>query len=331
MPLTVDVTAPGGDTVRAYARRMGIIDSRRSNLLRAFADRSFESDVMSAERTLIPNPTLPGKGSATTRTRNADWKATAGQPTQAFLVLAIDQSIEDAVELEYRDNIESPLNYLELNRRSMAAGLNTSIEDNIYAFLNTDSNFDSARSVEVGTRGTDNITPAGVVSGGVGEGIVQALLDISTDLASRNKLGPAMGDQIDRAPRGPVAVMHPQCFKAVATYLLAEKYPEIKIAEEVLDSISVRRREAYMGRLWGIDLYSSPVCAAPASASNTNKWNILIFSPDSWTYAERPPVIQYLTPETNQTGPSYLLREIRDFGRTLLDTSVLFRRQVHTN
>ena len=337
MPLTVGTAAPSGDLVRAYSRRMGRIDSNRANLLRAACARDEEATLQNVERAHIPNPTL--KSAPTDRSRNADWKAANYDQDQEFLTLAIDKSTEDAVALDYRDAIEAPLRYLELKRSKLMAGITTAIEDKLYGELVKDAHYPAASATVKKSNfvsdASAKVDKDGEADGAVGEFVVKSLARIGTTLTAANRMGPAMGTQIDRTARPVACFMNPFIFEATALYLLEEKYSLDSLTTEVLDSMSIRQREAYKGSLFGIDIMSTPAMFQPGAnaavgANGVGAWNALVFSPEAVQYAERPPTIQYLTPETNQTKPGYELKHIVDYGFLVTDPSFMFRIQVRT-
>ena len=86
--------------------------------------------------------------------------------------------------------------------------------------------------------------------------------------------------------------------------------------------------ELAVGKYRGLYIISSPDLAKPANAEDG--WPVLIGSSRAIYTGMVEPIVQVLTPETNQTSPNYEVREAVDHGRQLVNSSLIVRATVNS-
>ena len=101
--------------------------------------------------------------------------------------------------------------------------------------------------------------------------------------------------------------------------------------EALRDDRVLMPQAGFVGRLFGINLYESnlaPTSLVDDSGTDKKYQVILSGTTKATTFASRPPVTQVLTPETNQTGPRWALRQVRTYGRMVVDDDRLWATRV---
>lgn len=346
-----------GDLVTAFSRR-STLDFNRMSMLRRFADDR-SSEVNAAHQVLITDPVPTdhteqdstygmmakgsGKGQRTPDyARNDDDWEDGREVESKFLVLAVDQTVQNGADLKYLDMVEAPLNYLERQRAKMAAVMATDLEDDYYGFLDgisygevtastTKKRAFANREHPLGAATTTFINEDGKVTeataGKMGEAIYDGIMDFNTYLVNQNVLGPTAGATIGGSAGTPYVAMNPEVFQIFIKYFLEKRLSWDQLTESILSRNSLLGGEAYRGQIAGVPIYVTPAITKPAAGGT---WKIQAGTTMANAVAMRPPLTQFLTPETNQEKYRYKMRQVAFHGRIEVNPALNYRMTIPT-
>lgn len=328
------------------------VDLERRPTILPFFDRSWQAELLMNEQTTIQNWNLanaaPTEQSGFTRAQaKAAWQASK-ELARTQIVHKWTEQEQSAVDVPNLDMIQSPVRDLEKTRAAIATQLATKIEDNTVAYLTgltsveigtafnaaanpneggtgPNGNAGSIRKMTLGTN-TNSIDMNGVPANDTARDLIRLAIRRASTYFMRQLVltGVGVGNQ---RPSGLVAFMQPELLSVFADSMEdasggAWARPEQAAAE----GPSILRTERYAGRYRGVDVVGTPALPAPAAAG-TN-WAFFIMTREAVAFSRSNPVIQMLTPSTNQAAPVYRLRQLVWFGRQLVNRHLIMRVEI---
>ena len=126
------------------------------------------------------------------------------------------------------------------------------------------------------------------------------------------------------------AVMPIKLWRYYTDWLLDEKYQLDELTRSVLTGPSVFDSAMYRGNIHGVEIFTTSALSAPASSGSSQKWTFYLGVPQAITFAQRNPLVSFITPEDNQTGPDYLLRQIHTHGRLAVHENLIYKAEIPT-
>jgi len=312
------------DLVQLYSAQT-TIEINTGSILPNLLDRRWEPELQSAYRTKIPNPTYNTPASAFTR--GGDWK-TATVGAQTFINFDIDQYLEVGQTIDWLDVVELPINYLDRFRQSQRVQLNKGIEANLIAALEGLVTWTSGTNEFRYGDSTDNLArdtlkPA---TAAATQELIDSIFDIGVTYAKSGVIGPLAATPLGGVVGGLWCLMVPEIFRYLAAALLDKKYSLDTLTDPILRRQSVFNTGAYQGSLGNVQIFSHPGLTYPTQGSGqSDHVYTYIGVPQAMAFALRPPIVQFITPDQNQTGPDYLLRQIVPFGRVGVNTGLVNR------
>jgi len=337
------------DMEQRFSRRT-TVDVDRSPTVLALLDRGWQDELLEAEQTTIQNWNLASADAtvaALTRAgAKAAWQA-AKEMARTQIVFSWTQQAQQGVDVPYLDVVQSPVPTLNKVRAALAAALSRQIEDNIVAYLNGLATYTTAAPAagdlpaEAGNGpngnagkiwsksygdGSNYISVAGEPKGTGASLVKQALRDASVRFQRTNVLtGVGVGTT---QPSQPVCLLQPELLRVMADDMEDEASgawspPERAAAE----GPAILRGPRYGGTYRGIMLVSSNGLPAPSAKGS---WPFYVLCREAVTFARSMAIIQNLTPQTNQTGPTYISRALMFFGRQLVNAHLAVKPTIKT-
>ena len=84
--------------------------------------------------------------------------------------------------------------------------------------------------------------------------------------------------------------------------------------------------EPYTGKIYGTQVYSSNLMQVPAAGS---KWEIYMGTSTAMTVGLKPTYVQVISPQMNQAGPDWALRQIVRGGWTAINAPLRAKATIH--
>ena len=311
------------DLPRIFSRRTNDI-LRRSIFMEMFLNRSWESELQTNYAVKIPQQNEDA--TATSYTRGADWKTLEGYGVSQ-VEFAVDQHAETGVKIGREDQLESQLNLvarqIDINAYKMAKY----IHDNLFVVLRDGVKNDTTHREEKTTDSTKYLTDESKVNDTTVKADVGARIEkMCLKMVSSEWIG-----RDAAVSKSPVMLLDPVVYTAFLAFLEdKDTVPEIsKLSAFTQGSVAAPGLLSAMPQMSmnyrGVDIVATTMATHFNDSDSDPVYPILGFLPDSYaTYARRAPITQMLTPETNQTGPWYALRQIVDFGRFILNDDRAF-------
>jgi len=337
------------DMEARFSRRT-TVDVDTSPTVLALLDRSWQDELLDAEQTTIQNWNLasadPTIGALTRDSAKAAW-ASAKEMARTQIVFSWSRQSQQGVDVPYLDVVQSPVPTLNKVRAALAAALSREIEEDVVAYLNGLATYATAAPAkgdlptEAGDGPNGNagkiftksygdasnyISVAGDPKGTGAKLVKQALRDASVRFMRTNVLtGVGVGTP---QPSQPVALMQPELVRVMADEMEddasgAWSPPERAAAE----GPAIIRGPRYGGTYRGIMLVASNGLAAPAAKGS---WPFYVLCREAVTFARSMAIVQNLTPQTNQTGPTYISRALMFYGRQLVNAHLAVKPTIKT-
>lgn len=299
------------DLVRIYSA-VSTAKLRSRLIFTQLCNRDYEAQAQGAY--IVKVPTFANTVTASSYTKHADWKGV--QATDVNLAdLTMDQFLEVGNEVEGLDQIETMVDMVAGVADDQAYALAAGIDKNIAAAMI--AGVGTGNTTDVGTS-SNYIPETGVPSATAADSFVYDVIE-SMGL---KVMTAAIGGPAAQGSPTVWAVMRPYLFRSLRTYLLSKNWGDSLSTESFRDQRVGLPRPGFVGRVAGIDLYVSNN-VPDGSKSSKDQGQIICGTTRATTFASRPPIIQYLTPQTNQTVPAYYLRQIRNFGRLVTNGAII--------
>jgi len=302
----------------------------------AFAARDHEAELQNAYSVKIPkrNHTV----AATAYSRGGDWKAL--QETDISLQdMTMNLAAEVGNRIRREDVIESPLNLVvttaEEQGEAMAKKMNRDVYD---AMMNVDTGANGTLSGALsGTKGASNaawVDDTGAIQKS-GSGSLADDFMLTNLKAFRNAFINANMMFTGRIDYAPTVVMNPPLYYNLADYVLDEKLGDALNFEILRESTVANPMPGFVARIMRMNIFIDPdvhtlITANTNKDDSANQHAMLGIAPmtRALQFATRPPAAQFLTPTTNQTGPFYAIRSVRDYAIGIEARNLLFKHSV---
>lgn len=291
------------------------IDLHRLSVWETLCDTSY--DQTGVFRTVIQDPTYGNEVTTPTAGRGGAWKASKGVASSA-INLVRDQEYEVVSEVPYEDPIQAPWPILEQNRQDAAAKTAIFIDDNIAAYV-AGLTYAAGDKFSVGSGNANALTLTGPdYEKGNGGRLVETAIDqAALRFYRKNIQGISVGGG---QPGMLFAVMAPEVFRVLRQDLQDRRLDWDMLTDQMFDN-RIRSTAAWSGRLYGIDIIVTNSLSVPASGSD---WKIYFGTRKAIASAMNGPSInQILTPQTNQTSRSWVMRQHGYFGRVRVNPQLL--------
>ena len=291
------------------------------NVFASLCDKTWQPEALTNHKVEIPAPVFVP---ATAYTRAASYKA-AVVPTQTFISLLMDQHGEVSDQIDFLDEVDTPLNYLEKFRVSGTRRMAKYVDANMHTFL-TGLTIATAQSVA----STDTTTASNIFKfsslrygADVGKLVFNQISQFSDAMLGLGAVG-GSGD----SPTDFWCVMSIGLRRELANYLLASKYSLDPLTTDLLNRSGIFSSNQYGGRLFGVDLIAWPALTPPAAADE----DALCYfgAKQAVAYAERPVFASIIGKSANQTAPTTALHQISTFGRVVVNSDLLYSGGVKT-
>ena len=315
----------------------------RTNVLLGLVDRSDEAKFKGGEERLFMQRRTFGS-SATTEVTRSDTANSGGLRAWATLkqlnATEITVQLRDGEEQGYGvprlDNLQSPLNEVESTRRKIAKDNSDEIETNLRDYIlglastgNASVNGKAGPVTEetVGTSGTDSISLSGkTLTGFTGEDnpLLQIVDDLVLKAKRRNWLDgvPIFGT----VPATLYLVVHAELFLFQLVKSLRDAgYSLDSLTTDVLARSAVFSSSAFMGRLGvqKLTIVCPNVLAPPADVATD--WEFWGGYSEAIVGGIGPILTQLISPEDNQIGDGWALRQVVNPYYNLLTGSGIVR------
>lgn len=267
--------------------------------------------VNGAHEVHIPIPTW-STVTAASRDRGGNW-GTVTDTAETTGVLTRSGGYASAEQVLWEDGLELPWPAVEQTRSRMTYQIAKEIDKALFALVTTHA----GTAVDLGST-TDYIaraTPYAASTAAAKKLPFTCIQQFATKAKRAGAIGGA-GDTVGEL----WCIMAPEVFAVLGQYVLEAGYSFDRLTESVLTGPSVLTGSAWEGRLFGVDIYSSPLVVIPETDA---KWTVLCGGRRGYASAVRPPVVQYFPPEQNQvsTQPAHLLRQAGDYAGIGLDAT----------
>ena len=289
-------------------------------------------------------------GSAANRARaDRDWGTGAGV-TAAQVILQQDLEVRHIRQVGRRDVRQSPINELEKMRQEIVGELNRKKEEVLATYIaglttrtnsiaveadfpNASANAANGNAGKVyahthGTAGTDFIKPDGVASTTKAGMLVEELLEDAhlqfrvTDYQHNGGLT-SMGNM----SRDVYAFMHPVLARVLVRSLKTQGIYLESLNRDTrgldMGGPRVNGGMDYEGVYAGIRIITSTLPALRAPSDASKPWPVWVLSNEAIAWTDGPILTQILTPQTNQKGPMYSLRQIQEYGFQLVQKEAI--------
>lgn len=344
---------------------VSVAELRRQTVLGMIVDRTWDGAGTSQDSVRIRVPDawsdnveqVTITGSASNRAQaDRDWGTGQGI-TAAQVILQQDLEVRHIRQAGRLDIRQSPINELEKMRQEIVGELNRHKEQtlaNYIAGLTTRStslpvaadypNADATAAngnagkpygKTFGVAGTDFIKPDGEPSTDKAKKLVAELLEDAhlqfrvTDY-QRNGGLTSMG----RMSKAIYAFMHPVIARVLVRGLRDEGiYLEsINATTRGFDDSGPRVNGSmdYEGTYAGLHIITTTLPSLRAPTDGSKPWPVWVMSNEAIAWTDGPILTQVLTPQTNQNGPTWQLRQIQEYGYQLVQKEAIQVLGVHS-
>ena len=304
------------DVIEVYSGRETMV-IRAALKASALVSRNYQGDLQAAYTTKIP--TRNNTVTATSRTRGADWK-TAQDTDITLQDFTLDQYSEVGNKIRSEDMIESPLSILRTTADDQGYAHARRINHHIfYQLVNGASG--TVTGAETGTKGSTNysyIDDVGAIkTGGTATAIVDDVMIDNLEVISNFFINADLM-LTGEMSKTPAVFMNAPLFMNLRRRILDQKYAD-NLNFQLLSSGQMEGAPpGAAARVFGMNIFVDSQLNALTSAgvdNSTNQHCILAAAPaaEAAEFAIRPPTVQFLTPQTNQTSPNYVMRSIRQY------------------
>ena len=289
-----------------YYSAMTTVDVREVAVWPMLCNRNWEAELQGQDKVVIQDPTYNTEPA--NRTRGADFTATKNESSSDQIVLTVNHRNEQRNVLDYEDAEETPIDWLNRIRLSqaidMATGGANSINTTVYNDM-TGSTFPAAQKRTLGTAGTDFIDSDNPYVGtGRGYGLVHdAITAWDLYMQRANLRGTTIGGSVGES----CMVMSPELFSGYRGWTIEQGYQWDTLTASVLGAGGVLTGERYVGSIFGIKFITSNRYPVPTGNA---MWRIHAFTTGCFTFAMKSPLVQILSPQINQTGPYWDMKQL---------------------
>ena len=294
-----------------YYSAMTTVDINEKAVWPMLCNRSWEAELQGQNKVIIQDPSY--NTSPATRTRGADFTSTKAESSSDQIEFTITNRSEQRNILDYEDSEEAPIDWLNRIRASQAIDLivdgANSINSTVYAAM-TGATYTASQKATFGTAGTDFIDDSGPYAGtGRGYGLIHDALTAWDLYLQRQNIhdGSTIGGGVGEF----CVVMHPELFSGYRSWLAENGYQWDTLTSSVLGSGGVLSGERFMGSIFGLKFITSNRYAVPTGNA---LWKFHAFTTNCFTFAMKSPLVQILSPTTNQTGPYWDMKQISRWG-----------------
>ena len=276
--------------------------------------REYEGGVQSARTFKIPNPDY--NQSVATYTRGADF-GTPNTASQAFIDLTIDQYEIIEGSLDFIDDIELELDYVERIRSEQTIKMTNAMDTNYLAYLNS-LTIGAGQTIASSNTAANNAYD--ISAGSYGSAVGEVLYRQINDFADAMKGSGAL-DGLGDTDVGMWAVLPVKAWREVTDYLNSRRLSLDVLTEGILSRNAAFSQRSFEGHLSGVTIMTSNKMTAPTSAGDYKFW---YGTNRAVAQGVRPVYVQTISPEENQTSPFFVMRQITQYGRVLVNPEVLF-------
>lgn len=324
-------------------------------------------DVGNAERvheSVIDYDSVVATAGTDRNAQHADWAASS-EYTARVVTWSTNRSQRASVRLRRLDVLQSPVLSVETGRRDTnnkimsgetndliaylgsltthAAGAqaNKAANGNAGSILNQGEigGFTSGTNAAYINRTTGEAVNAGATGTGEGNSIEERIVKAIRGMQVIFMRSRIMGDGEDISGGGigtPWMLSAPEVTRALADYLEDKGLGLQSIDPPVIRDGTVAMEPSDMaeGRMDAVGKYRGFILLSsadmPRPAADADGWPIYFGTSRAVQVAGLTPVVQVLTPETNQTSPNYEVREHYDYGRQLVNSGLLVKMEVNS-
>ena len=277
-------------------------------------NRDFQAELQSAYDVQFLRGEIT-TGAASTYARAGNWAAQTAADYD-LTTFALDQASQVSNKLDILSARENPINALSRIAEKAAYDLTRAIEVNVIAAII--AGVGSGQTINKGSNSdyiSRNGEPAQVADLDL---VYEGLDEASVALQRANVFGMAAASE-----REINCFMSPGMFRALRNFLIERHVISDAFGNEAFREPNrvANPPAGFAGRVAGVNIHLTNMIPTGTVGSNKVVERILIFPMEAVTFAARPPTIQMLTPETNQTAPDYVIRELRPFGRMVVNAN----------
>ena len=315
------------DLVVLYSRLETRVIRRKLRALQ-FVSRDYEAELQNAKS--IQVPTRNNTVTATSFSRGGAWKtAQEADVTLQKMTMrgnaAGSEGVGDAFEvgnkLGEEDYREGPLDQIRTLADDQGNAMGKAMNTNIYkGMMHADHGANgSVTGALLGTKGATNaawVDDMGEIQT-AGSGALDADFMLKNLRIFRSFFVNADLMFVGEIDYETSVIMSPPLWYNMVDRFLDQKYTTPGLNFEVISRGTLNAdANGRVGFILGMSLYIDPEIKALDSNSADNSANehsmlALARGTDWCEFATRPPTVQYLTPQTNQTSPDYVMRSIR--------------------
>ena len=270
-------------------------------------NRMWEAELQGQDKVVIQDPAYNTEPAS--RDRGDAFTNTKAEVSSDQIVLTVNHRSEQRNVLDYEDSEETPINWLNRIRASqaidMASGGPNSVNSTVYADMTRSAGFAAAQKQTLGTDAADFISRSGSYSGtGRGYGLI---LDAITRWDNYRKRGNFDGPTIGGGVGESCIVMAPELFSGFRQWLVEQKYQWDELTRQALVNGGVLTGEDYEGMIFNTKFFTSNRYNVP---TGNGDWKMHAFTTAAFTFAMKSPLVQILSPTTNQSGPEWDMKQI---------------------
>lgn len=241
------------------------------------------------------------------RTRGDDWAASR-DVEQLWIDMKADQHWEVANGIDWEDNLESVLPYVEIEMMQQLVKIAEYWDANMFAYMQSQANahdFPAAYTLSLDTTAPVMDTSTGDNANKFGEIVFNYA---HYYLRDKNVIGG--GGTRER----PYMVGRPSVVDAIENSVVHLNYNIPATNETFFNRERIADMAGYRFSFRGIDVYESEEIAQPTTAG-TDKHKLLVGIRKAVAAIDVQPLVQLLSPSVNQTKPRWELKQVGYFGR----------------
>lgn len=292
---------------------------RKAAFFPRLLNRTWEPELQNARATKIPKFDIGSPGDITEYVRGANWKD-ADEVDYALQDFVLDKHWEIAHKIDFLDQIESELNLVM--EQADAQGYQRGQQMDAYSWGVVTGGMAATNTLAPFT--AHNLSKATYSDPNLYNAVFETVEMLIAELLGTNLTGPdsVSGDE-------PWILMHTTPFLAFLKAMQSYKLPIEPInVEAFTEGRAGGGGMPFSARHWNVNILSSNSFAPINLAGSKTAYPITAITDRYGTFAARPLLSQFLTPQTNQTGPFYMLRSILTAATKVVDQNRGFMRTV---
>ena len=278
-------------------------------------NRDYQAALRAAYEVEVPTGEVV-TGAPADRARNASWGADEAAD-YTLTPFRIDKEKMIGTKIDWRNQREAPFNVVARIGERHGYLIAKAVEDDIAAAIVSGAKAGNIDKVGVAAHYIDE---DGDATGDEADDFVYDLLDKFSTVAA----AAAVSSEAAAMQRELNCWMSPALFRSLRRKLIATDSLALLAAEAFREGNRIGMPPAgFSGRIFGINVHQSNLVPS-AEVSNKTHAQLIVSTQEATTFASGMPVVQTLTPQTNQDGPQFALRQTRPWGRKVMDNDQLW-------